>query len=194
MTDQGKWDEAIAELRQAIGLAPDHASSHSNLGVALRHRGQIDEAIGEFREAIRLAPAAAEFHNGLAWTLVMFPQNPRRDNAEALEHARKAVELAANAGHCFNTLALAEYRSGHWAESLAASERSLALKKGGDACAWFLLAMAHWQKGDKDKARTWFDTAVGWTKINASENAEMRRLWSEAAALLGMPGPDVVAK
>jgi tetratricopeptide (TPR) repeat protein len=190
-SDQGKWDEAIAELRKAVQFAPDHAGSHSNLGVAFRHGGRIDEAIGEFRAAIQLGPSVAEFHNGLAWTMAMFPRNPRRDDAEALEHARKAVELAPNAGHCCNTLALAEYRSGHWAESLAASERSLALKKGDDECAWFLLAMAHWQKGDKDEARTWFKKAVDWTKLNAPGDTEMRRLWSEAAKLLGTDGPVV---
>jgi hypothetical protein len=90
-------------------------------------------------------------------------------------------------------LALAEFRSGHWRESLAASERSLELKKGDDAFAWFLLAMAHWQLGEKDKASNWFNKAVDWAKRKAPGDTELRRLWSEAAKLLGVPGPDAVA-
>ena len=55
-----------------------------------------------------------------------------------------------------NTLALAEYRVGHWNESIAAAEHSMALREGGSASDWFFLAMAHWQKGEKGEARKWF--------------------------------------
>ena len=63
----------------------------------------------------------------------------------------------------YTTLALAEYRAGHWAESIAAAERSTARTKGAgaaNAANGFFLAMALWQKGDKDEARKWFDKAV----------------------------------
>ena len=66
------------------------------------------------------------------------------------------------------------------------------LRKGGDAYDWFFQAMAHWQKGDKDEARKWFDKAVAWTRQKAPKNVELRRFWAEAAELLGQPGPDAV--
>jgi hypothetical protein len=59
-----------------------------------------------------------------------------------------------------------------------------------DGCNWFFLAMAHWQKGDKDEARKWFDKAVAWTKEEDPKNAELLRFWVEAAELVGRPGPD----
>ena len=107
-----------------------------------------------------------------------------RDYDEALEHARKAVELAPKTGDIVNTLALAEYRAGHWNESIAASDRSMALGTGGDGYDWFVLAMAHWRKGEKDEARTWFDKAVAWTKGKDPKNEELRQIWKEAADLL----------
>ena len=103
---------------------------------------------------------------------------------------RKAVKLAPKDGNISNTLALAEYRAGHWNESIAASERSVALRNGGNAYDWLFRALAHWQKGEKDKGRTWFDKAVAWTKEKNPENLELRQIWAEAAQLLGRPGPD----
>jgi tetratricopeptide (TPR) repeat protein len=107
-----------------------------------------------------------------------------------LVHARKAAELAPKDGNIYNTLALAEYRAGHWNESIAASARSVALGNGGNAHDWLFLALAHWQKGDKDEARKWFHKAVDWIKEKDPKNVELRRFWEEAAELLGQPGPD----
>jgi len=49
--------------------------------------------------------------------------------------------------------------------------------------------MAHHQKGDRAEARKWFDKAVAWTKENDPKNIELRGFWTEAAKLVGQPGP-----
>jgi hypothetical protein len=56
-----------------------------------------------------------------------------------LTYTRTAVELAPHDGGILNTLALAEYREGHRAESIAAGGRAMALRKGGEASDWFFL-------------------------------------------------------
>ncbi|MGO9465163.1 MAG: tetratricopeptide repeat protein [Isosphaeraceae bacterium] len=188
--DQGKPEEAVAEYRTAIRLKPDFAGPHYNLGTALRAQGKLEEAVAELRTAIRLEPDFADAHNGLAWALVVPPKRPRQDYDEGLQHARKAVELAPNGANSYRTLTLAEYRSGHWTESLAAGERAMALRKDPHASDWFLRALAHWQRGDKDEARKWFHKAVDWTKEKDPKNVELRRFWAEAAELLGQPGPN----
>jgi superkiller protein 3 len=187
---QGKVDEAIAEYKEAIRLQPDYVWAHRNLAEALKSQGKVDEAVAEYKEAIRFKPDYAAFHSVLAEALDLSPRRPRPDYDEALMHARKAVELAPKNGAIVNTLALAEYRSGRWDASIAASERSMSLRNGGDASDWFFLAMAHWQKGEKDEARKWFDKAVAWTKEKDPKNSELRQFWAEAAELLGQPGPD----
>jgi tetratricopeptide (TPR) repeat protein len=102
-----------------------------------------------------------------------------------LTHARRAVELAPRDVASVNTLALAEYRSGHWANSIAAAERAMQLRDGDSAEDWFILALALWRKGENDNARIWFDKAALWTKQNAPENADLLQLWTEARDLLG---------
>ena len=191
---QGKLEESVAELRAAIRLKPDYADAHRNLGATLVAQGKREEAVAEYRAAIRIEPDLAGAHNALAWNLVFSPNRPRRDYEEGLQHARKAIESAPKNGAVVNTLALAEYRSGHWAESIAANEQTMALRNGGAASDWFFLAMAHWQKGDKDESRRWFDKAVAWTKEKGPKNAELRQFWTEAAELLGQPGPDAAGK
>ncbi len=69
LSDEGKLEEATAEFRTAIRLAPDFAEAHCNLGNALRTQGKLDEAVGEYRTAIRLKPDLAMAHSNLAKAL-----------------------------------------------------------------------------------------------------------------------------
>jgi hypothetical protein len=64
--------------------------------------------------------------------------------------------------------------------------KSAQLRKGGDSTDFFFLAMAHWQLGEKDKARAWYDQAVAWMDKNRPQDAELKRFRAEAAALLGL--------
>ena len=88
-------------------------------------------------------------------------------------------------GGSVTRLALAEYRAGHWAESLTACEKAMALSKGGTASDWFFMAMALWQKADKDKARMWFDKAVAWTREKDPKNKDLLQFWKEAGDITG---------
>jgi hypothetical protein len=57
---------------------------------------------------------------------------------------------------------------------------------GGDSQHWFILAMAHWQLGNKAEARTWHDKAVAWMEKNAPKDEKLIRFRAEAAELLGL--------
>jgi serine/threonine-protein kinase len=191
LEEQGKLEEAIAEYREALRIQPDHANAHTNLGWNLERQGKLEEAIAEYRAASGSQPDNVWAHNHLGWVLAR-PRDPAPPGiAEALEHARKAVELAPTDGGYHNTLALAEYRAGHFAEAIAAAERSIELLRPGvDAGNWFFLAMAHARRGEVDRARGLFEQAVAWTRKNDPKNADLLQFWGEAATLLGRPGPD----
>ena len=45
LKDQSKLEEAIAAYRRAIGIKPDYAEAHCNLGNALKDQGKLEEAI-----------------------------------------------------------------------------------------------------------------------------------------------------
>ncbi len=188
----GDMDEALVEYRTACRLQPDSVEFLINLGEVLELEEKRDEAIVTYRTAIRVRPDSADSHNDLAWVMIKTPYCSAQERSEALEHARQAVALSPKAGGFINTLALAEYRVGHWAETIAAVDRSIALTKGTEVTNWFFLAMAYWQQGDKDRSRSFFEQAVSWTKENHPANSDLPAIWREAAGLLGQPGPDIL--
>jgi tetratricopeptide (TPR) repeat protein len=186
---KGKLDQAIAEYQEAIRLKPDNTWAHGNLALALHAKGKHTEAAAEFRELIRLQPHNAWAHYRLAWTLAVPADRPRRGYDEALRYAEQAVVLEPNDCDSHNALALAQYRAGHCALAITAAARSIELNKAVDVSNWFILAMAHWQQGDKAEARKWFDKAVAWTEEKDPKNAELRGFWTEVAELMRQPGP-----
>ncbi len=192
LQQQGELEKAIAEYHIAIRLKPDFADPHMGLGEIFESQGKLDEAIVAYRTASRIQPSSADAHNSFAWAVVKKPNRGAQERSEALEHARQAVAINPKDGACHATLALAEYRAGHWAESIAAAEQSIALTKDEDASNGFFLAMALWQQGAKDRSRSIFDQAVAWTRKNDPKDANLLLFWREAAELLGQPGPDAL--
>ena len=55
-SELGRWEEAIASYKQAIGCKPDLAEAHANLGVASSQTGRHQEALVFLNEAVRLKP------------------------------------------------------------------------------------------------------------------------------------------
>jgi len=89
----GGLQEAIAEYRTAVELAPRYPQSHLNLASALtklEDPDQVPRAIAEYQEALRLKPDFAEAHSDLGNVLSRIPGRI----PEALEHYRAAVRLA----------------------------------------------------------------------------------------------------
>ncbi len=67
---QGKNEEAIVHLREALRIRPDYTQAHYNLGLELVDQGKYDEAGLHFSEAVRLDPNFAIGHNNWANILV----------------------------------------------------------------------------------------------------------------------------
>ena len=95
-----------------------------------------------------------------------------------------AVELAPKNPNFPSTLGAAHYRARDWKAAIAALEQSRAMREGGDAHEWFFLAMAHWQLGEKVKAREWYDRAAKWMEKHPPGSDELRRFRAEAADVL----------
>jgi tetratricopeptide (TPR) repeat protein len=181
---KGQLDEAITEYRAAIRLKKDCAEAHNNLGNALLGKGRIDGAINAYRAAIRIKEDFAPAHNTLAGLLATCSDPKLRDYPQAVQSAKKAVQLAPGRGMYWNTLGWALYRTGAWKEAIAALEKSMELSKGGNSLAWFFLAMAYQQLGEKEKARRWYNKAVQWMEKNQPKSEDLRRFRREAAELL----------
>jgi len=59
----GRIDEALAEYRAALKLAPDRAETHNNIAHLLDDMGRPDEAMVEYQEALRINPDFVASHN-----------------------------------------------------------------------------------------------------------------------------------
>jgi len=166
--------EQLAETDSRLSIADRQAKvrEYSDRAAALLKNGA--EAAGDDPEAL----------NDLAWFLATCPDSRLRDRARAVELARKAIVRAPKAGAAWNTLGVAHYRAGAWNEAIEALLRSTELTSGGSPGDWFFLAMAYCQKGEKDKARSWYEKAVNGMEKNKSQDEELRRFRAEATALL----------
>jgi eukaryotic-like serine/threonine-protein kinase len=187
---KGLLDDAIAAYREAIRLKPDLVLTSdqlgNQLGTVLEKTGFRDEAIAAHREAVRLDPKIAHVWSSWAWLLATHPDPKRRDPAQALQLAKKAVALKSTEGSYWQSLAWAEYRAGDWKTAVAAMEKVKELGSAGNSREWFLLAMAHWKLGNKVEARKWYGQAIAWMDKNQPANKELGRFRAEAAELLGV--------
>ena len=157
--EPGLYEPVIADLEAAMARHPDQPGVRAGL---------------------------ARRCNNYAWNLSKASESGRKPE-RALTLARRAVELAPNRAVSLNTLGVAQYRAGRYAEAIATLDRSLAAGHGAyDGYDLFFQAMAHWQLGDKPRALACFDKAVGWMEQKRRADEELIRFRAEAAALLNV--------
>jgi tetratricopeptide (TPR) repeat protein len=151
--------------------------------------GQFAPAIAERRRLLQRFPDSAELLNNQAWSLATSPDPSLRDPGEALDLAKRATTLVRLDGTYLNTLGVAHYRNRAWKDALEPLFLSVALRKGGNSFDFFFLAMAHWQLGEKDRARNWYARAVAWMEKHKPKDKELLYVRAEAEALIGAPKP-----
>src|SRR5262249_698445 len=150
---------------------------YSRLSLLLEKADRKKEAQEAQLQLSKLTPNATDAHRQSAWLQTC--QSDRvawwyLDPTRAVELARKAVEQAPESGPCWTTLGLAHYRGGNWKEAIAAQEKANGLRNGGGPTEWFILAMAHWQLGNKTEARTWYDRSVQWMEKHLDGTPQRR--------------------
>ena len=97
---QGKWNESIAELRQAVALAPQSAEARYSLGVALFWTRQYSAAHTELQEAVRLGPGLAAAHFFLGRAI----EADGGDLVRAAGHLEKAAQLEPRSPEIYRSL------------------------------------------------------------------------------------------
>ena len=86
----GRYDQAVAEGRKAVDIAPNSALSHILLAYVLLFNGDFDEAVAMGERAVRLTPYCPN------WYLAILGQAYRQagNNALALAAYKKGLERA----------------------------------------------------------------------------------------------------
>jgi tetratricopeptide (TPR) repeat protein len=189
---------------QKIDLIPHEGETRRNLdGLA-----DCYAALGRHVEALRIREQLLKVYqeaqhkdadreegwllNQLAWFLATCPDPKVRDPERAVRLAQQATihkpPTNMTAGSYWLTLGVAHYRAGNWQQTLDALQKGQDLQQSAASRDWFFHAMAHWQLGNRDEARRYYDLAdygMGWFGPSY-QTAELRGLNAEAAELLGV--------
>lgn len=81
---------------------------------------------------------------------------------------------------------MALYRVGAWEDAISVLEKSETLEPGKHVAEnGFFLAMSHWRRSEKERARQWYEKAVA--GMNADDD-DLRLFQDEASALLASEG------
>jgi len=117
---QGRIDEAIEHLQEALRLDSRNAEAHSNLGVALARRGRRVEAIEQYRQALSLDPRQTQVYSNLGNALLQ-----EGDVREAITQFDAALRINPDDPQARTNRAGALLRDGRREEAIAEFERVL---------------------------------------------------------------------
>jgi tetratricopeptide (TPR) repeat protein len=147
LLNQGKTDEAIGYLSEAVRLQPTNSDTRFNLGLALLAQNQPAQAAHQFAQCLRLSPTETKGHYLLALAF-----SKLHNFKDAVFHYHQALRLTPDYPDALNELAHllacapdADVRDGTQAVELA--EKACAITKNQQADMLTTLAAAYAEAG-----------------------------------------------
>ena len=122
---QGRTDEAVALIRQALEQVPEHGGAWNNLGNVLLTAGRIDDATQAYERSAQAAqghPDSADALNNLG---TVYRKQGRAADAE--QACRRALDARPDFGDAWYNLSQALMAQGQVHEGLLANSRAIAL-------------------------------------------------------------------
>jgi len=185
----GNYDRGVAVFEKLANTdtpADGHRATMANMllekSAILTASGRNEEAAMARDHMFALAPNDPNALNGLAWQLATAADPKARDARMAVKLATRGVALDPKNKNLPNTLGVAHFHTGNWQEAVQWLMKSVELN-GGNSFDWLFLAMAHWQLGEQEEARKWFDQAAA--RMEKSKvNEELKRFRAEAEELM----------
>jgi len=149
----GRKNEAIAAYEKAAQINPYYWFNFNWLGVACFRLGEVDKAVDAFRRVTELAPDWAPAYNNLGGAY--FQQGKW---SEAVAAYQKSLALEPN-GDAYANLGTAFYYLGRYSDAAGALEKAVQMDPASheDIAG---LADAYRQLGQRDKAKSNYDTAI----------------------------------
>ncbi len=119
--EQGRLDEAEADLERAVQVSPFHQRSRRQLAGLLESAGRRQDAVAVYEEMLRIQPEDGDTHYQLGALLL------DSDLDAALPHLEEAARLAPARPNFLTTLAVAYINAGRMVEAETALRRALTL-------------------------------------------------------------------
>jgi tetratricopeptide (TPR) repeat protein len=123
------------ELREQVQKDSNNMTLYENLAVVYQELGKYEEAMEAYNKALKTDLNRAVSLNNLAWLLVIELQDRLRDEALALDPAKKAVSLERSPVF-LDTLAEVCYVVGFKEKVVATIREAIALEKGDTQYYW----------------------------------------------------------
>ncbi|MBW1980563.1 MAG: tetratricopeptide repeat protein [Deltaproteobacteria bacterium] len=152
--ETGRFEQALAEFRQALMLDPANINVRNSLAVCLAQMGNMEEAVREF--AIITASDEADFMPHYNLGRALWSLGREREAEEAL---KRAAELAPQEPGTWFQLATLQEQQGRLAEALRNLEKAVELKPRWPK-AYRLLGEWLLRKGAHDRALLAFKKAL----------------------------------
>jgi tetratricopeptide (TPR) repeat protein len=201
-SSRNRVQEAIGDLTSALRGKPDDARLRASRGRAYQRLKRYELAIADLETALARDPdqpiardSLMACCNNRALELAKGPESTR-DPQRVLFQARRAIELLPDESLPLNSLGVAQYRAGRYAQAITILEQSLAAGAGqSDACDLFFLAMAHHRLGHREEARRCLDRATAWLArppaLTPAQLNELASYRTEAEAVLAGPAGEL---
>ena len=132
LIDQGRFDLAVGELRQAVTVDPEESAMHSALALALARSGRIQEALKSAEAALEKNPNDDYAH----WMMALV-RLERSELKPAEASIRQAIALDPECPANRGLLARILCDSNRFEEALAAADAGLAMDASHDLCLTF---------------------------------------------------------
>lgn len=106
--EKGELDKAIADYDQVLSGSRDSGAVRHNRSNAWKDKGRYDKGIADYTQVLRINPDDVPTRNSLAWLQATCPDKKYPYGKNAVENARRAVQLdAGKRWQCLGTLAAA---------------------------------------------------------------------------------------
>lgn len=168
----GKYEQAIQDLKQVVAVQPDNVDAYNYMGNAYLKLNKTSEAIATFTLAARLNPAAPDSYNNLANAYL------QANNYDAAEtQLKRAAQLDPRATYAPYTLGQLYVQTNRFQEAQGLFEQVVKLAPD-DPNAHYGLGLAYNKLGRYDDAVPELQQAVSLKKDFAAAYYELGKAYS----------------
>ncbi len=188
---QGHWQEAIDAVDKQIELEPQKSEHWYKRAVVLAtglpdaYRPYCDELLAKYSQSDN-----NKLQCHVAWCCSI-KDGGVEGNAKLLPLARTLEVVFPDDWTWSYPTTVIQYRNGQYSEALARLKRAVAPGSIGDSpWEWMILAMTHFQMGNRDEALKWFE------KLNSAKGQEHERslnwVWRLEVQLLKLEASELL--
>ncbi|HUQ49576.1 MAG TPA: tetratricopeptide repeat protein [Terriglobales bacterium] len=152
-THTGKYEDAVAEFKQALAIDARNDRAQVELALALERLGKMDEAEATYKNAASMRPQYWSPHNRLGRFYLA-----RGRYSEAIKKFEQVIQLAPESFRGYSNLGAVFLMTGRYAEAVPRLEKSVAIRP--NAAASNNLGAAYFYMGRYEEAANAYEKAA----------------------------------